>query len=137
MVFKVNRFQKRAFLLTVHGVNWRQHWCKCRISKTKTNKMVFSTEDFVLVKVLCQEKRLWQLTNDHTASMEITVNVHESALSRKLVFWTSNWKHVIKCDLYVKFSRIFAHNVQIMCAKFCCKNSNDVCQVVWILHHYT
>jgi len=23
MVFKVNRFQKRAFLLLVHGVNWR------------------------------------------------------------------------------------------------------------------
>jgi len=23
MVFKVNRFQKRAFLLSVHGVNWR------------------------------------------------------------------------------------------------------------------
>jgi len=58
--------------------------------------------------------------NDHTASMEITVNVHESVLSRKLVFWTSNWKHVIKYDLYVKLSRIFAHNVQ-MCAKFCCK----------------
>jgi len=30
------------------------------------------------------------LMNDHTASMEITVNVHESVLSRKLVFWTSN-----------------------------------------------
>ena len=28
--------------------------------------------------------------------MEITVNVHESVLSQKLVFWTSNWKHVIK-----------------------------------------
>jgi len=28
--------------------------------------------------------------NDHTASVEITVNVHESMLSRKLVFWTSN-----------------------------------------------
>jgi len=56
MVFKVNRFQKRAFLLTVHGVNWCQHWRKCRISKTKTNKMVFSTKDLVLVKVLRQEK---------------------------------------------------------------------------------
>jgi len=58
--------------------------------------------------------------NNHTASLEITVNVHESALSRKLVFWTSNWKHVIKYDLYVKFPRIFAHNVQIR-AKFCCQ----------------
>jgi len=44
MVLKVYRFQKRAFLLTVHGVNWRQYQCKCRIGKTKTNKMVFSTE---------------------------------------------------------------------------------------------
>jgi len=60
--------------------------------------------------------------NNHTASLEITVNVHESVLSRKLMFWTSNWKHVIKYDFYVKFPRIFAHNVQI-CAKFCCKIS--------------
>jgi len=57
MVLKVNRFQKRAFLLTVHGVNWRQHRRNCRIGKTKTNKMVFSTEDLVLIKVLRQEKR--------------------------------------------------------------------------------
>jgi len=28
----------------------------CRIAKTKTNKMVFSTEDLVLIKVLRQEK---------------------------------------------------------------------------------
>jgi len=28
--------------------------------------------------------------NNHTASLEITVNVHESVLSGKLVFWTSN-----------------------------------------------
>ena len=62
------------------------------------------------------------MTNNHTASLEITVNVHESVLSRKLVFWTSNWKHVIKYDLYVTFPRIFAHNVQI-CAQFCCKIS--------------
>jgi len=71
--------------------------------------------------------------NSHTASLEITVNVHESVLSRKLVFWTSNWKHVIKYDLYVEFSRIFAHNVHV-CAKFRCKNFNDVCQVFRILH---
>jgi len=56
MVLKVYRFQKSAFLLTVDGANWRLHWRKCRISKTKTNKMVFSTEDLVLVKVLRQEK---------------------------------------------------------------------------------
>jgi len=92
--------------------------------------MVFSTENLVLIKVL----RQW--INNHTASLEITVNVHESVLSRKLVFWTSNWKHVIKYYLYVKFPRIFANNVQIN-AKFCCKNFNDVCQVFRILHHYT
>ena len=56
MVLKVYRFQKRAFLLTVHGVNWRQHRRSCCIGKTKTDKMVFSTEDLVLIKVLCQEK---------------------------------------------------------------------------------
>jgi len=60
--------------------------------------------------------------NNYTALLEITVNAHESVLSRKLVFWTSNWKHVIKYDLCVKFSRFFAHNVQ-MCAKFICKSS--------------
>jgi len=56
MVSNVNRFLKRDFLLTVHGVNWRQHRRNCRIGKTKTNKMVFSTEKLVLVKVLRQEK---------------------------------------------------------------------------------
>jgi len=56
MVLKVYRLQKRAFLLTVHGVNWRQYRRNCRIGKTKTNKMVFSTEDIALIKVLRQEK---------------------------------------------------------------------------------
>jgi len=74
--------------------------------------------------------------NNHTASLEITVNVHESVLWRYLCFWTSNWNRVIKYDLYVNFPRILAHKVQI-CAKFCCKNVNDVCPVFWILHHYT
>jgi len=56
MVSQVYRFQKRDFLLTVHGVNWRQHRRNCRIDKTKRNKMVFSTENLVLIKVLRQEK---------------------------------------------------------------------------------
>jgi len=56
MVLKVYRSQKRDFLLTVHGVNWRQHRHTYRIHKTKTNKMVFSAEDLVLIKVLRQEK---------------------------------------------------------------------------------
>jgi len=71
--------------------------------------------------------------NNHTASFQITVNVHVSVLSRKLRFWTSNWKHLIKYDLYIQFPRIVAHNVQIR-AKFCCKNFSDVCQVFRILH---
>jgi len=56
MVLKVYHFQKRAFLLMVHGVNCRQHRHNCRIGKTKTNKMVLSTEGLVLIKVLRQEK---------------------------------------------------------------------------------
>jgi len=51
--------------------------------------MVFITEDLVLIKVLRQEKGYGQLMNNHTASLEITVNMHESVLSRKLMFWTS------------------------------------------------
>jgi len=35
MVLKVYRFQKRAFLLTVHRVNWRRHRGNCCIGKTK------------------------------------------------------------------------------------------------------
>jgi len=56
MALKVYRFQKRAFLLTVHGVKWRHHRLNCCIGKTKTNKTVFSTEDLVLIIVLHQEK---------------------------------------------------------------------------------
>ena len=37
--------------------------------------------------------------NNHTVSLD----VHESVLSRKLMFWTSNGKHVIKYNLYIKF----------------------------------
>jgi len=49
--------------------------------------------------------------NNHTASLEITVNVHESVFSLKFLFLTSI-KHLIKYHIYVKFPRIFAHNVQ-------------------------
>jgi len=73
--------------------------------------------------------------NNHNASLEIAVNVQESVLSRKLAFWTSNWKYVIKYNLYDRFPRIFAHNV-LLYAKFCCKNLNDVCQVFQTLHYY-
>jgi len=56
MVLKVYRFQKRAFLLTVHGVNWRQHRRICRIGKTKTNKMVFSIEDLAQLKFFVKKE---------------------------------------------------------------------------------
>jgi len=104
MVLKVYRFQHRR---------------NCCIGKTKTNKMVFSTvekgyDNWWMIKLLY-------------------LNVHKSVLSRKLVFWMSNWKRVIK---HIQFPRIFAHSVHI-CAKFYCKNFKDVCQVFLILHHYT
>ena len=46
MVFKVYSFLKHAFLLMVQLLHWQN----------KTNEMVFSTEDLVLIEVLCQEK---------------------------------------------------------------------------------
>jgi len=73
--------------------------------------------------------------NNYTASFEITVNCMSPCCHGNLCFGRVI-ENVIKYDLYVKFPRIFAHNVQI-CAKFCCKNFNDVCQVFRILHHYT
>ena len=44
------------------------------LAKTQTNKMVFSTEDLVLIKVLRQEKVTTM--NNHTASLITDVNVH-------------------------------------------------------------
>ena len=104
MVSNVYGFQKRDFLLTVRGVNWRQHRRNCCIGKTKTNKMVFSTENLVLSIVLRQEKGY------DNASLEITVNVYESVLSRKLMFWTSNWKHEIKYFFTLNFHE-FLHTM--------------------------
>jgi len=57
MVLNVYRFQKRAFVLIrsmeLMSVSTQlSHWQ----NKTKTNKMVLSTEDLVLIKVLRQEK---------------------------------------------------------------------------------
>jgi len=137
MVLKVDRFQKRAFLLTVHGVrpNWRQYRCIYRIDKTKKTKWYLVPKILFWLKFFVK-KRLQQLMNNHTASLEVTVNVHKSVLSRKLMFWSTNWKHAIKYDLYIKHPRIFARNVQI-CAKFSCKNFTGVCPVFWLLCHYT
>jgi len=39
-----------------------------------------STEDLVLIKVIREQNRLRQLMNNHTATLEITVNVHESSV---------------------------------------------------------
>ena len=131
MVLKVYHVQKRAFLFTVHGVNWHQHRRNCRIGKRK--KMVFCIEEFVLIKVLRHEKgydNWWIITLLHRRYCE------RAWVCVFFAFWTSNWKHVIKYDIFVKFSRIFAHNVEIR-AKFSCKNSTDVCPLFWILRQYT
>ena len=55
----------------------------------------------------------------------------KSVLSRKLVFLTCNCRHVIKYDIYVKFSQIFAHCVQIY-AKISCENLTDFCTIFFI-----
>ena len=56
MVFKVYRFEKLLFYLRSMELTYVSIDANCHIGKTKTNKMVFSTEDLVLVKVLRQEK---------------------------------------------------------------------------------
>jgi len=88
--------------------------------------MVFSTEDLVLIKVFCQEKRLRQLS--HCFIRDNCEHVVSETFGRVI-------ENVIKYNLYIKFPGIFAHNVQI-CAKLCCKNLNDVCQVFRMLQHY-
>jgi len=54
------------------------------LAKTKTNKMVFSTDDLVLIKVLRQEKGT--MMSNHAVSLEITVNMRESVLSMETGF---------------------------------------------------
>jgi len=54
MVLKVYRFQKRAFLLSVMELTDVSIDTIVALTK-QTNKMVFSTKDLVLIKVLCQE----------------------------------------------------------------------------------
>jgi len=44
MVLKVYRFQKSAILLTVHGVNWRQHRRNSRIGKQEQTRMWANTQ---------------------------------------------------------------------------------------------
>ena len=53
MVFKVNRFQNPEACFLTYGP-WSQ--LTSALAKHKTNKMVFSTEDLVLVKALRQEE---------------------------------------------------------------------------------
>jgi len=69
-VIEILTFNKWSLQLTVSRsvlsyLRPMEHWRKCHISKTKTNKMVFNTEDLVLVKVLRQEKgyhNWWMIT---------------------------------------------------------------------------
>ena len=57
MVLKVYRFHMHAFLLT-YGMELTDFSINAivTLAKQKTNKMVFSTEDLVLIEVLRQEK---------------------------------------------------------------------------------
>jgi len=86
MVLKVYHFHKRAFLLTVHDVSNNATVALAKQKQTKwclVPKILFNQSS-------SSRKRLRQLMNNDTASLQITVNVHESALSWKFVFWTSN-----------------------------------------------
>jgi len=56
MVLRVYHFQKRAFLLTTMKLPDVSIDAIVALAKQKQIKMVFSTEDLVLIKVLRQEK---------------------------------------------------------------------------------
>jgi len=55
-------FQKCAFLLTVHGVNWRQHRCNCHVGKTKTRHRA-STSMYSLTFCICSPGRRSNVQN--------------------------------------------------------------------------
>jgi len=57
-VIEILIFNKWSQKFTVSNsvISYVHHRRNCRIGKTKTNKMVFSTENLVLIKVLRQEK---------------------------------------------------------------------------------
>jgi len=56
MVLKVYRFQKHAFLLTVHGVNWRQHWHNFCIGKTRKTKLCSVPKILFWLKFFVEKK---------------------------------------------------------------------------------
>jgi len=57
MVLKVNRFQKRAFLLTVHGVNWHRHRRNRRIyAKQKQTKWCLVPKILFYLKFFVKKK---------------------------------------------------------------------------------
>jgi len=68
---KVYRFQKHAFLLMFHGVDSDFSIdAIVTLAKQKQNGVYYQRPCFN-----SSRKRLQQLTNDHTASLEITVNM--------------------------------------------------------------
>ena len=71
---EVHHFQKLVFYLCSMELTLTLALMQMSHLQNK-NKMVFRSKDLVLIKVLHQEKRLCRLMNDHTASLEITVNV--------------------------------------------------------------
>jgi len=75
MVFRSLPFPETCFLTLFHGVDFDVSIDAIVALAKQKNKMVFSSEDLVLIKVLRREIRLRQLMNDHTAALEITGNM--------------------------------------------------------------
>ena len=90
MVLKVYSFQKRAFLRSMELTNVSID-ANVALAKQKQTKWCLVPKILFWLKFSVK-----------------TVNVHESVLSRKLVFDEYYWKRAIKYDLYVKFPQIFA-----------------------------
>ena len=76
------------------AVTFLQRLISMNMPLNSDGTVMFNATLFALVRTSLHIKTegwwLRQLMNNHTASLEITVNVHESVLSRKLVFSTSN-----------------------------------------------
>jgi len=68
------------------------------LAKQKETKWCLAPKSLFYLKFFVKKKVTTM--NNHTASLEILWTCM-SPCCHGNVFWTSNWKHVIKCDLYV------------------------------------
>ena len=145
MVLKVYRFQERALLLTAHGVNWRQHWCNCRISKT--NKMVFNSKDLVLGKFFVKKEGYddwWIITLSPCCDGNLCFwRVTENVIKYSMIFTLNFHKFVHTMDKYVlnsvvKISVVFAQYFEyyaiILGGHFCARFIFVLCITVCCMH---